>query len=109
MANKKSAPVRGALVAFAFTLAVALVLIRFFYRERTPYAYLLFPAAILTAYVLEKAKSWAYATLSVLAFLGLIYVALQVVSPSISNAGRSIAAFLQSTTKPEEVVMSNLR
>jgi hypothetical protein len=105
----KSALLRGAMVALACALLAALILIRFYYRERTPYAYVLFPAAVLTASALEKAKGWLYTVLGTLALAGLAYVCLQASSPYISNTGRAVADFLRETTRPSDVIMSNLR
>ncbi|MEY2486998.1 MAG: hypothetical protein QOH39_2646 [Verrucomicrobiota bacterium] len=99
----------GAVVGLGCLLLTALVLIRFYYRERTGYAYMLFPIAVLTACVLEKTRTWLYLVLGALAIPGLAYVCLQISSPKISHAGSALAAFLQKTTKPEDVIMSNLR
>jgi hypothetical protein len=104
-----SAVIRGAIAGFVCALFVALVLIRFYYRERTPYAYLLFPATVLTAYALDRMGSKLALGLGGFAIVGIVYVCLQVSSPDLSNVGRSIAAFLRQVTSEEDVVLSNLR
>ena len=106
---KRVAIVRGALIGVVVVVAAALVLTRFFYRERTPYAYLVFPSVILTAYALEQARIWWYAAVSGLACIGLVYVCLQITSPVLSNADRCIGDFLRTTTNATDVVMTNLR
>jgi hypothetical protein len=101
--------IRGAVAGFACALFAALILIRFYYRERTPYAYLLFPATVLTAYALDRVRSWLRPFLGGLAAVGLVYVALQISSPVTSNAAKTLSDFLRQRTQPEDVVLSDLR
>ena len=97
------------LYPFCFVTA-ALVLPRFFYRERTMYGYLVFPCTVLTLTALQNSRSKRVtaATLCLTA-LGLTYPALQASIPKVSETSRKLGSYIHGISQPDEVVVTNLQ
>jgi hypothetical protein len=97
------------LVYFAFWVLAALVLPRFFQRERSMYEYLLFPCAVLAIAALKHFGSRPLrVTLLLLAALGVFYPQLQASMVQISKTSWRVGGMLGEKTRPEEVVFTNM-
>ncbi len=90
--------------------AAALGLPRFFYRERTMYAYLVFPCTVLALTALSYVKN-RIVTAGVLcvAVVGLAYPMLQSSIPKVSETSKRLGDYVRAISRPEEVVATNLQ
>ena len=90
-------------------VGAAIVLPRFFFRERTMYQYLLFPCTVLTLTALQHLGSrLATGGIIALAVLGLVYPAFQFSIPVVSKTSRKLGSLLREISQPDEVVATNL-
>ncbi|MDD5260565.1 MAG: hypothetical protein PHD76_01830 [Methylacidiphilales bacterium] len=91
-------------------IVMALVLLRFFYRERSMYGYLIFPLVFLWAQVLERIRGdfWRYGVL-LLALPGIFYVQLQSAIPVVSKTSLLLGGLVRRVADPKDLVLSNFR
>ena len=90
-------------------IGAALVLPRFFFRERTMYQYLLFPCTVLTITALQHVGIGLFTNGIVsLAVAGLAYPIFQASIPKVSETSRKLGGFIHEISQPDEVVATNL-
>jgi hypothetical protein len=99
----------SALYLVVFVAAVA-VLVRFAFRERSPYAYLLFPSTCLTAWALQQVprRLWRWSLL-LAAAMGVAYIQMKASIPVWSKTSQKLGHVIAARTRPEDLVLTNLR
>lgn len=98
---------------FGLYLAVwglmALLLPRYFQRERTMYEYLVFPCAVFAAMALERFDSRTLRmSLLLLAVLGALYPQAQASLVVVSETSQRLGKMFAERTRPEEIIFTNL-
>ncbi len=101
------------LLASAFYLVIfagtALVLTHFYFIERSPFTYTLFPSAVLAAAALEGARRlWLPVVLSVMSVATAFYMYLGASIPLYSNTARAFAEALREHTKVGDAIATNI-
>jgi hypothetical protein len=90
-------------------VTAALILPRFFYRERTMYGYLILPCTVLTLTALRYFGNKRITLAAIcLAAMSLAYPALQASIPKVSETSKKLGCYIREITRPDEVVMTNL-
>ena len=109
--ERVSHPFAVGMMAYFIVFALGgVILARFYFRERTMYEYLLFPAAYLATYAIHKKKfSFVVGLFLALSIPGVMYAQLRASIPQVSVASRTIGNFISQHTKPNEIVLTNLR
>lgn len=98
------------LVYFGSFSIVAFVLLRFCVVERSPFAYLLFPTAALTAAALARFPQRSLRVgLAISTVATAAYIYAQYSFPPFSRASIAVSDFLKETTQPGDIVLTNQR
>jgi|ERR1044071_458438 hypothetical protein len=111
---RRSDPNRRVSFAYAtyfpiFALAAS-VLTHFFFIERSPYLYAVFPAAFLTAVCLERFRGVLFRSfLFAFSIVTATYIYITFSVPGVTNASRELGSFIGQHTEPDDVVLTNLR
>jgi hypothetical protein len=110
-ASAEGRRLREACAFFALVFVVAeLALLRFAFIEVSPYTYLLFPCAALTAAFLARGCWRPLAALASVAALALaVLAAVRGAVPRVTHAARAVGPALARHTQPHEVLFTNLR
>jgi hypothetical protein len=100
----------GYVIVFGITI---LVLTRFHYTEQSMYRYLLAPLTVLTAYACGQWHGrWRLPLqfgLVALAFLGVAFASARISSSRASTTAETLGSLIQETSRPEDMVLTNLR
>jgi len=98
-------------IIYLMVFAVAaMVLPRFFFRERTMYAYLIFPLTILSVQTLDIiSKASGRRIIMTLAVFGALYPQLQASIPPVSDSSIALGRFINTISQPTDVVATNWR
>jgi hypothetical protein len=100
----------GMILYILLWLAGAVSLTFLFTREKWVYVWLLFPAAALAAYAWEQTSNRILrGLLLALTIPGLVYAQLTASLPQKSRAAETLAVFLQQQTRPEDLILTNLK
>jgi hypothetical protein len=101
--------VRASGFYLALFVLAAMTLTRFAFRERSLYSFLVFPAACLTAWTLERIRInlWRWGLL-LAACVGVAYIQTRTSIPSLSRTSEELGRMIASHTRPEDLVLSNL-
>ncbi len=99
------------MIGFGALFLLGMLLLPFFYfNEKWLVAWLLFPAAYLTAYGLSRTKPHAFVwALSLLAVPGFLYVQATAAMPKVSQASEALARYLIQHTRPEDLILTDLK
>jgi hypothetical protein len=90
----------------------AIALSRFFYRERSPYEYLLFPLALLTAFSISavgRGRGFYLVFLAILAAVAAIYPFAQATQPTTHPFTDDLAAHIRAHVPKDTPVVTNLK
>ena len=102
--------IQATMIYFAGMCVVELALLRFCFVEPSPYIYMVFPAAIVTAHLLSTIRSRLLIgglLASAIPFLG--YVTIRCAVPRITEASSALAPAFARSTNSNELVLTNLR
>jgi len=109
--RKRLTPATAGIIAYVMLWGFSAMLLTFlFNREKWVFTWMIFPAAYLTACWLSTVKTRAIGWgLLLLALPSLIYVQWTASLPTVSRTSETLARYLAQQTKPEDLVLTNLK
>ncbi|MEO8205302.1 MAG: glycosyltransferase family 39 protein [Chthoniobacterales bacterium] len=99
----------GTLIYPVIFLASSLILPRYFYTEIHMYEYLIFPLTVISCVAIQNLNNKKFEVLLLcLGVIGACYPLLQSTIPKQSNVAKALSKIVESSSKPGEVVATNL-